>query len=301
MPQFILIHLHPTAPTTGDDFTAYLSGLTITARDISFSNPEGVLVGQISDPPEPGQIVQHIGLVPFPPGLQPAATAILQVVPPAGHPEHATIDVLLEVRRNGALLERTVHYNVPVIETVPPITEIDDEADNVAAYVALPAPGGLQADAPYVFLPADGTPPNFDELRAAVEAVLANDPGAGSQPDLSTLTPAQCDHIAREILANRSRRPLPQPPRTISELYLPSDSETLSGERDRFEAELLAYHGVLEAEAARLARYIFALSAALYNEDRTREAEQVRLRFPVRPGAEDGEGRIAQAEVVLTS
>ncbi|NJK30987.1 MAG: hypothetical protein HC927_00485 [Deltaproteobacteria bacterium] len=109
MPQYILVRLHPDTPTPGEQFTSYLADLTVTARDVSFANPQGVEIGQAtydSDQDE-STIVQHflpepIPPLPFPigpPVAQPVATAIIELDLPPGHPEHASVDLLLEVRR----------------------------------------------------------------------------------------------------------------------------------------------------------------------------------------------------------
>jgi len=47
MPEVILIRLVPMKPTTGADFSNYLSNLSIRAFDLSFGNTaDGTLVGQ---------------------------------------------------------------------------------------------------------------------------------------------------------------------------------------------------------------------------------------------------------------
>jgi hypothetical protein len=298
MPQFIIVRLHPTAPTDGALFTDYLSDLTITASDVSFGDQRGQVIGDATYDSNPNETdilqdeQQILGIsIPLP-----AATARIEVVAPAGRPEHATIDLILNVTRNGVLVHDSIHYNVPVIDVPAPFAW----QGPVAAYVPLPDPG-VETDPTdaYVELPADGSPPSFEQLRTAVEAVLADDPGAAAQPDLSALTPEQCSHIALEILAKRSRRPLPEPPRPLGELYGSDDLE-IAAERERFEAELLAYHSNLAVDAWSLGRYVFAMSAALDNEGRSDQAEQVRFRFPVRPEAVANANLISQAEVILT-
>ena len=42
MPSLLVIRLHPIEPVTGDEFTNYLTGLSITAHDLSFTDPTGV-------------------------------------------------------------------------------------------------------------------------------------------------------------------------------------------------------------------------------------------------------------------
>src|SRR5439155_11797232 len=65
-------------------------------------------------------------------------------------------------------------------------------------------------------LPGDGTPPNFDQLLAAIQTVLAADPGG--VVDLTAVTADQCKHIAREII-NGSQAPLPTEPERPEDMY----------------------------------------------------------------------------------
>lgn len=64
MPSLLVIRLHPVEPISGDDFTNYLDGLTITAFEISFNNQAGTQIGQAQylPPNDPAtRIVQHKG------------------------------------------------------------------------------------------------------------------------------------------------------------------------------------------------------------------------------------------------
>jgi hypothetical protein len=86
---------------------------------------------------------------------------------------------------------------------------------------------------------------------------------------------------------------------------LPGDSNATKrlkleaeAERRRFDAELLAYYATHNAEAEQLARYIFALTAALKCAQLSDNATPVGFSFPVLPGVAAG-GRIKEAEVLL--
>ena len=70
MPETIIIRLHPEKPCTAEEFTDYLTGLIITAYDLSFEHPEGFEIGQASFLPEDptnNRIFQHLSIPPPPP------------------------------------------------------------------------------------------------------------------------------------------------------------------------------------------------------------------------------------------
>src|SRR5260370_34294243 len=102
MPGLIIVRLHPVGPTTGIDFTHYLKDLTITAFDLSFAHPEGVQVGQAKYDNNIAltDIVQHTYTLPGGvPQLLAAATAVIQLQPPPGHPEYQFTDLHLTIKR----------------------------------------------------------------------------------------------------------------------------------------------------------------------------------------------------------
>ncbi|WP_428265995.1 hypothetical protein [Haliangium sp.] len=310
MPNIIIIRIHPTEPTAGDDFTAYLSGLTLIAYDLSFEQQGGQEIGRASYDPDrsKSRIVQHFRVISGVPPIEelfPVATAVIEVNEPIGWPEHRSSDIKLGIERGSQeLRDRNLHYNITIISraTLPTPSEYDD-LEPVGAYLALPPPGvGLDPGDPDLGLPADGSPPSFSELRSAVDKVLARDPGITDPPDITRLTPAQCRHIAYELVYNQQADPLPVPVRPLEDLYDPAKSTDLISlsDRTRFEAEVAGYYATHNAESERLARYIYAMSAALFCEARSRDAARVGFRFPIHPGDTDGESRIREAEVILT-
>ncbi len=332
MPDIIIIRLHPVEPITGAEFTNYLNGLTITADEISFAHPEGEQIAQAqylpADTPN-SRISQHFT---FGPDLDPitglpiltfqaVATAFIEV--PPGRDEYGTSDLRLKVERGGReIMDRTVHYNVhtvfmdPIPEPIipdplhpdaeDPYADPDlDEDEYVGVHLGLPAPEvQLDPNVAHMELPSDGSPPNFDTLRAEVEKVLADDPGG--VPDLTQLTLTQCRHIAHEIVWNRQQYPLPVPARSLEELYTtppqPRDMEVeieITVERKKFEAELFGYYATHNGEAERLTRFIFSLSAAIFCEQESERAKRVSFHFPVRPTVTDNSGKIKEARVIL--
>lgn len=310
MPKLIVIRMHPVGPAAGDDFRSYLNGLTIIAQDLAFDRLQGQEIGRAffdSDRTR-SRIVQHFTVITVDPPnerLHPVATAVIEVQEPIGWPEHRSSDIRLRILRGSQELRgHDIHYNVPVIfrDTLPPPEEYA-RLEPVGMHLALPPPGvGVDPGDPDLGIPGDGMSPSFAELRAMVEKVLSQDPGPGDPPDITRLTPAQCRHIASEIVWNRQASPLPLPPRPLETLYerRPTPDPFIDADRKRFEAEVAGYYATHNAEAERLSRYIFAMSAAMFAEARSRVANRVSFRFPVRPGVTSQGSHIREAEVILT-
>lgn len=311
--SLIILRLRPVEPVSAADFEASLVGLTIIARDLAFGNlTPGNPIGQAqylpppnsSDPqiPDPAtQIVQHV-TEPLPGLFVPlaVATAVIEdTTPPL--PEHVTRDIVLEIQRGGGeIIHRQVYYNVPVSPlALPADRALLPGLIPTGLHLALPA-AGQQVDPTdaFVELPQDGTPPNYADLLGAIQTVVAGDPGAA--PDLTTLSPQQCRHIAYEIAWNRKQYPLPDRSNEFLErIYSLPDSSDDKEDRGEFEGELLAYYAKHNAEAERLAGYVFAMSAALFCAQRSNEVREVRFRFPVRLGPVPAGGKIKEAEVIL--
>jgi hypothetical protein len=305
MPDLIIIRLHPVEPTDGVSFATYLANLKITVLERRFSNPSGAgnVVGTAAHDPNPAvsRIFQHLA-----PPLLPAATAVVVITAAPGYPEYLSTDLVLQVERGGKkILDQRIHYNVDVLKSVPipPGNPLVYAAlGPVGLYLPLPDPKiGLDPSLAYVEMPTDGTPPNFNALRAAVLKVLAKDPG-GAPPDLGALTPDQCVHIAREIINNRALEPLPAPPTplTLADLYAPGSPPPHDNERRKFEADLTTYYTVHGARADVLAKFIFSMSAAEACAKKSQIADRVGFRFPVLPGLPVNGDKIAEATVVLS-
>jgi hypothetical protein len=341
MPQVILVRLVPIKPTSGANFSAYLTNLSIRAFDLSFGNTaDGTLVGQAqgawipntginaSGPaftPATQRILQHFSVYPVqvnplpnPPDpdvrIEAVATAVIELNPPAT--EFNTTDLRLEIRQGTQLVAyERLDFNVKVEPNAPisnnPMTYIG--VDPPAVVVTLPDPGvALDPNAAFVDLPTDGTPPKFAALRTAVDKVLAQDPGGGATlANSSPLTAAQARQVAREIIWNRQITPAPDRPnnRRLEDMYTRPQTDTSWSNDDRdkadmdrkqYEASLLGYYALQNANADRLAQYVFAISAAVWAEQQSAAPGRVSLRFPVETGTPPTPGStFRQADVVI--
>lgn len=325
MSTLIIIRLHPDKPVAGTDFTAYLSGLTVTAYDLSTGDPKvGTKVGSASylAPPTPAtpwlpdpaaRIVQHFTMPPLPflPTQEAVATAVIEVTSlPPGYKEYVSPDLRLEISRGGATVsDKNFYYDVVTVPgPVPPSVDFPlAPANIVALYLKLPrpvAPGLASLD-----LNDDGSLPNYAALKAAVSAVLALD--QGPVPALAALSPAQARHIAYEIVWG-PQDPLPAPPSNnvpaywddIGALYSSEVNDASLGNqleqnRQQFEGNLNSYYAIHNAKVDRLARFIYALSMALACENLSKNAATALLQFPVNPGTIGLQTTISSASVVL--
>lgn len=317
MPSLLVIRLHPIEPITGDEFTNYLNGLSITAHDLSFADPTGATTPALGPatyiaptalPPSPSldptpvqdpdsRIVQHFSITPgallgdFVRNFSAVATAVIQIPDPPAGGEYRTADVRLVITRNGnEIAHKPIYYNVPVASApIPADPNNFPGLQPISLHLALPSSA---QPSPTVILPEDGTAPNFAVLRTAVETVLNADPG--STAGIADLDPAHCRHIAYEIIWDRMAYPLPLPKRSLEEIYTGPQASDSDDERDRriFEGDLLTYYTKHNAEAERLKTFIFSLSAAIWCEDQSRLATQAGFHFPVFPGPPKGEAKV---------
>ncbi|SDZ49779.1 hypothetical protein SAMN05421684_5787 [Asanoa ishikariensis] len=321
----IVIRLHPTQAIVGDDFTPYLTGLTIEAFDLTVASPlTGVSLGVATyraptptpnDPFRPNQasdIVQHWaqgepGFPGQPDEWKAVATAVL-LLPAAAGPEHTSRDLRLVIRRGtNDLVHRQLYFNVPVDpRATRPARRDFPDIDVTSLYLALPPPGAGADSDDYVELPRDGSPPSYTDIRNAMEAVLAGDPGPGNPPALADLTPVQARHIAYEIIWNQAFRPLPGPDdaRDLDAYYtLPDSGGDTGDEIDRatFEGELESYYARANADAERLAPYVYAVSAAVRAEALSTGAAEAGFLMPVSLSAAPTGSRFKSVRVVLAS
>jgi len=296
-----------------------------SAISIQFPFPDPVL--PIPDPRT--DIVQHRRPIPPSPpdnftwDMKAIATAVIVISSPPPL-EYAEPDVILELKwgtvadpDNARLISRfSIGYNVAVrdVETWPPndpdprnpvllLNEFQNiPAESVATYVTLSDPSKLTFDPndAFVTLPRDGSPPNFEDLRTAVNIVISKDPaGVIDPPDL---TPAQARHIAYEIAWNRHIEPLPRPPSTdaLESMYTSPSAED-DAARAKFEASLTTYGTTHDAKGETLAKYVFSLSAAFAAARASAAATRAKLTFPVQtqPGAVAPPGAIDEVSVAL--
>jgi hypothetical protein len=252
MPSVLVIRLHPVEPISGDDFTKYLDGLTITAFEISFNNQAGSQIGQAQYlPNNPATRIAQYFDEDTPKAI---AAAVIGISGSLEEKEYLTADIRLEITRgNSEIIHKQTYYNVPAQTVEDEVPEPPEPIDPIlfnsetSLYLALPSPGE-PLSTPFV-LPEDGAAPNFANLRTAVEDVLKADPG--NTEGIADLTVAQCRHIAYEIIWDHMAYPLPKPKSSLEKIYtgpLEADSDE---ERDRriFEGDLLTYYTRQNAQA----------------------------------------------------
>ncbi|MBS0423446.1 MAG: insecticidal toxin complex protein [Proteobacteria bacterium] len=316
----IIIRLHPDKSIAGGEFADYLSGLTITAYDLSVGDPKmGTKVGEAGylPPPNPANpwipdpstgIVQHFTPLqiqpPRPPQPESVATAVIEVSVPAGYKEYVSPDLRITITRTGsAISEKNFYYDVEIasVGALPPANSFPSLTPT-SLYLKLPrpvAPGIVSLD-----LNDDGSPPNFKTLKDAVTAVLSADQPATPPAALGSLTPDQARHIAYEIVWG-PQDPFPDLPGAaangfddLGALYTspPNSNEQL---RQQFEGDLTSYYATHNANIDRLTRYILALSAAITCEELSKNAKTAFLQFPVNPAASGQQTTISTAEVIL--
>lgn len=341
MPQVILIRLAPMKPISGASFSGYLANLSIRAFDLSFGNPtRGALVGQAEGAwipnagidatgpaftPATQRIVQHFSVYPIQVSghlaldvrLEAVATAIIELNPPPAT-EFNTADLRLEIRQGTRLVAyERLNFNVKVEPNAPiannPLTYIT--VDPPAVVITLPDPGvALDPNAAFVEMPSDGTPPKFVPLLEAINKVLAQDPAGGATlANRSPLTAQQSRQVAREIIWNRMIAPPPERPngRRLEDMYTHPQTDTswsndernkADMDRQQYEASLLGYYALQNANSDRLAQYVFAASAAVWSEQQSANPGRVGLRFPAETGTPPIPGAtFRQADVVVVN
>ena len=344
MPSLVIVRVRPSKPMSGTAFTDALTGLQVTAFDLTFGDStNGVQLGSAAtvftssapgddtiDLTNDGVIVQHYVDVPDPinpPAFirlpQAAATAAIVAEPPAGHPEYPTstsFDLRLALDRGGPIADRRLDVNA-VVTTVGslPTDENDVLAMPPSAYATIP-PQHLGVGA-HLELSPDGTPPAFDALVGAIDAVLADDPADGTPLEhRGQLSAAQSLHVARELVWDRQIYPAPAEPRPLAQMYTspPDDpsvkADDAENDRRRFEAELDGYYATHDAQALALAGFVFSASAAMLCErlsagenlpgacpagQQLDGAREALLQFPLPPQASDG-STLTHTAVLLT-
>jgi len=309
MTNLIIVRLHPTSPTDADSFQSAITDLVIDAYDLTVTdNPsavqsgatQGVLLGTASGlaampvPPsnttgvnpdtDPIPILQHyIDVTSGSSSIrlgESAATAVIKADPPAGHPEYpnpASYDLHLVISRSGTpITDDVFDYNVLVVDQAGSLP--DDQTwyfqQPADTYVAIPpAASGTLA------LALTNDAPHFDKLTAAIDAVLADDPGGVTLATAGQLSQGQCEQIAAEIVWNRTYYPPPAQPTgdgsadngygsmyTSSGPGAPVADSTADADRKQFEGNWTSYYATINALATRLTNYVYLASAAIQSE-----------------------------------
>ena len=231
----------------------------------------------------------------------PAALAS-QFVDPAGDPfttpANPLINVVLSVQRNGtAIADDSINYDCGVAtDLVVPIDSLTGIP--VALYLGLGPAGTELGNQPYLQVPSRGAP-SYDQLSTVIAQIVEADPGSMGGYDPANLTSAQCLHLAREIVSNRTANPLPVPSPDLGALYTQETSDPNQQNREQFAGALQSFYATLDAQATRLAAYIAAWSSAQNCAAATASATSAGFTFPVRLTSAPGAGQIAQATVIL--
>ena len=144
MPQVILVRIVPKKPTSGADFSTYLSGLSVRAFDHSYSDTTGAtLIGEAkgawvpnsglnaSGPPLNSanqRILQHWTVYDVTPPMSPqildvrleaVATAVIELTSPPAT-EFGTADLRLEIKQGTQLVAyEQISFNVKVEPNAP--------------------------------------------------------------------------------------------------------------------------------------------------------------------------------------
>ena len=256
--------------------------------------------------------------------LESAATAVIVASAPTGHPEYPTadsFDVQLAITRNGVpIADAVIEYNAAVVQVSgAPSTDqtfyFNPPSPGAAAYVTIPPAPPAGAQPPALLLKSDSTPSPFDDLKTAIDGVLADDPSGTNLVEYTLnnkdsngkpqpLSAAQCQQIAAEIIYNRGYSPAPSEPSDYGLLYT-SDPDSALGvntqdedtARQKFEGQVTAYHATNDALATRLAGYVYTASAAVLCEQQSATAPSAGFPFPLITGT----GPVIDTEVELQS
>jgi hypothetical protein len=291
MSHSLVIGLYPIAPSDGATLEKYFHSLTITAYQVDFGDhttllaPARTKIGAAtyttsSDPKN--SILQLESKVGPATEKSAAADAVIELPPTIEKrlltPE-SLVNVLLDMKRGAAHI---VNYDVEVYPTAAPTSPITSLSGVVVGlYLALADPN-LDPSGPITFLvsPADGSRPPYGALDMAIKAIVAEDPEGA--PDTTEPSPADCLHIARELVSNRGARPLPLL-RTggqshLAQLYTSPGGSGSDNDRRQSESALVGYYSQLTGDATRMAGFIYRWSAAQKCQQLTKDALLPRVR-----------------------
>lgn len=322
MAKLIVIRIVPTQAVDPATFAASLKGLKIEAFDLTFSSPVlGLSVGtasyldptSFSGPPSNKPtfdantgIVQHFlqTVIPGPTTVftpESVATAVISVNAPT------PFENLRVVMTRGA---DTIPVNQPFynvnLDNGTPTPDQFEGLSITSFYLELPLVPASGSSVT-VTLPADGNAPAFDDVVAAMTAILGIDPG-GALPDFGSLDANQCANIASEILWS-SQPALPLPPEPLANMFSnpPNDgttSNTDEQKRLQFEGSLKAYYAPNQADAQRLTKYVFAVAAAFKCQEMSLgtpvPVTQALFELPINAGV-TGSGPLSTTQILLVA
>src|SRR5579859_5179096 len=335
MPELIILKLIPTSPVIAATFTRALQGLRIRLFDLTVDNyGDGVEIGSATGVPVPlhplaiidaiiptfeNSIIQDFEVSATGDAiLKSVATAVVVVDPPTGYLDHRGTNAFhlrVELERAGLILLDTIieyHITTQLMVALSPI-QADYLALPASAIVPIPAGNLGLEDNPIAFVPlkANGQPPDFKRLVNAINLVLSlNHPASDYELHRlevrnTPLTTAQCYQIASEIVWNRTLYPPPSSHLPLSDLYTipddgPHDAADTEQVRMKFEGHLYGYRATHDAEALRLASYVYGASSAIFCERLSVLATTAELRFPLDIALTPSPMTYKKASVLLT-
>jgi hypothetical protein len=232
------------------------------------------------------------------------ATAVIPLNLPSPPPDYLNV-IVAASRPKDIIPINTTFYNVLAQTDAPPAPDLYQliSPSETSFYVTLPPQPGTTPIA--LAIPSDGSPPPFDELYPAVVSALTNDPFLGPVTATTNVAPLvaqlvassdQCTRVAYDIVWSYQNS-LPIPPDPLEALYTnppnPGSSSpdsnngdaVLEQDRQKFEGTLNSFYSTRNATAERLAKFVAAVSAAVFCEQTSLYSSSALLEFPVDPSS----------------
>ena len=266
-------------------------------------------------------IVQHVEQLAFDDFIQtfyvpiPASVATAIVPLTNSPPANSYLDIAVVVVRDGLPIPVQGNFYNVVYETDAQLPTPNNyqaiPLEDTSLYLSLPAPPNNPNGSVPLTIPTDGTAPAFDELVPAMQEAIQNDPFFATA-DITQLTPDQCTRLAYDIVWSLQNN-LPLPPDPLEQLYTNppnTGGSTASGgggdssngdeqDRQKFEGTINSFYSTRNATAVRLTKFVAAASGALYCENKSVNASQALLEFPVDPDLLP-EPSPVESEILLT-
>lgn len=233
-------------------------------------------------------------LIPYNPQVAPSGVTLGPI-----SPEYETPDLRVKLAWAGkpSVYGGGVYYDVMLLDTgsgpaPDPSTTAWSTLAPIAAYITIPTPpnsNGIQFS-----MPTNGNAPGYAGLLAAINQVMASDPGTPSNSvanwfanNSAPPTVDQCRNIAYEILWG-PQPPLPTPPEALESMYTNPPNTGGSGSTDEQNRQdwigsLNAHYSTLNAQAEQLTSFVYAVFCTYSCELQSKGATSAILTFPVNP------------------
>jgi hypothetical protein len=245
------------------------------------------------------------------------ATAIIPLnlsVPGSGGPPPLLPDYLNVNVKASRATSTGVPQDIPINNTFYNVLVQTDQQPTPDIYQTIPdnetsfyltLPPQPQTAPIALDVPTDGSPPPFDLLYQAVVTALTNDPILGPVTPATNVAPlvtqlaastANCTRVAYDIVWSY-QTPLPIPPDPLESLCTSppnlgnsatqsgdnNNNQVLEQDRQKFEGTLNSFYSTRNATAERLAKFVAAVSAAVFCEQTSLYSTSALLEFPVDP------------------